>query len=322
MLSISPPRSAKDATTYFAAHLQPEAFAAPASAMMSDVSPGTWHGRGAQALGLVGPVTAEVLAPLLVGVDQEGRRLVQNAGCADRRSAWDLVWSSPKSVSVAWALGDREQSVEIEAAHRAAVVHAIDEMEARFGIGRRGKGGRRKEPAALVIACFGHHTSRANDPQLHDHAMLINLAGFADGRWGALETRPLFQATLAIGADYRTELASRLRAMGMPLETDGESFRIATVPRRLDVCFSRRRQQIQAQLNAWGRHSARASEAATLMTRTEKHPVPLAQLRHLWRLRAAASGSSEIQTMAEKPGLPDLDPPDPKDWLQFGQSAF
>ena len=65
---------------------------------------------------------------------------------------------------------------------------------------------RNHDPAGIeldqrrVFATFQHRTSRAQDPQLHTHAVLVNLALRKDGTTGSLLSRPFFDQKLALGA--------------------------------------------------------------------------------------------------------------------------
>jgi len=67
----------------------------------------------------------------------------------------------------------------------------------------------------LVAAAFRHRTSRAAEPQLHTHVVVANLVHSpADGRWTALDARPLYRWARPVGhlyeAQLRWELTRRL----------------------------------------------------------------------------------------------------------------
>jgi hypothetical protein len=139
-----------------------------------------------------------------------------------------------------------------------------------------GKGGRSKRPARLIVATFSHFTSRALDPQLHDHGLVLNLGLAEDGTWGTLEPKPIFQQQLALGAIYRTDLERRLKGLGLETEPDGEGFRLVAVDRELERLFSQRREEINERLEAWGRSSPQAAQAACLADPNSKakHAAP------------------------------------------------
>lgn len=294
MLSISPPRRAADAVLYFRDHLSSAADAdAP--------SPGMWRGQGASSLQMVDPVDVATLSALLLGVTPDGPSLVRNAGAVRRRAAWDLTLSSPKSVSVLWGLAMPELADAILQAHRDAAEWTFDEVESRWAITRRGHAGRQRVPARLVIAAFTHHASRALDPQLHDHHLVLNLGEAPDGAWGAWEPQPVFAHQLEIGALYRARLETQLQAIGLATEPDEIGFRLRDVPRALESEFSRRRAQIERYLAGNPNPSPKAAEVALFATRCDKVDVPLEALREDWQRRAE-------RVLGGFPRLPMLQP--------------
>jgi len=295
VLSLSHSRTAAQATQYFAEHLVAKPRYrrhGPEDHFADEGAPGHWRGRGAAVQGLVGEVTVQDFAGVALAVSRDGRRLAQGAGKLSRRAGWDLVFSSPKSVSVAWGLGDDRVREAIGRAHGDAVDRALGyvETEARVVRSRRGKGGRINEAASAVIATFGHGTSRAADPDLHSHCFIFNLSGRDDGTWGTIDSRHFFRAKMAIGALYRAQLAAALQSLGYGIVRDHQSFRLASSTREQDLVFSRRRRQIVALLAARGRTTAAAAEVAALQTRTKKQPIDRATLIASWRARGAAVG--------------------------------
>jgi Ti-type conjugative transfer relaxase TraA len=253
-------------------------------------TPGQWHGTGAAALGLGGPVSAADFEQLAAGKDPAGSALVQSQAGREHRPGWDLTFSAPKSVSVVWGLADADQRAEIEAAHDTAVRAALDYATASGLVQtRRGRGGHEREAAQPVLSIYRHGTSREQDPQMHSHAWLHNCARRADGSWGTLETRDLYRFQAALGAAYRAELAQQLRQLDYRIEpAEHGSMRVAGISQAAEREFSQRRQQIEAALAERGASSAAAAEVAALNTRDAKKHVDIEQLRESWRIRAAA----------------------------------
>lgn len=247
--------------------------------------PGQWHGKGAVRLGLTGVVQATELNRLFEGYHPEtGRPLLQNAGKADHQPGWDLTFSAPKSVSVLWSQASPGTRRALEAAQEAAVQAGIDYLEASAAVTRRGRGGAEREPAHLVVATFEHGTSRAQDPQLHTHALVLNVCTRADGSTGTIQSRPLYESKMAAGAVYRAELAHQLeQRLGVTIERRGRLFEIAGVSESLTQEFSKRRAEIQDALREKGYDSAAAAAAATLSTREVKGHVSRAELFQDWR---------------------------------------
>ena len=103
--------------------------------------------------------------------------------------------------------------------------------------------------ARLLFAAFEHSTSRAQDPQLHIHTILINIGLRPDGSTGTLDPRALYRHQLAAGALFRAELAARLEhSLGLRARREGRCFELIGVPATLIEEFSKRRAQIEARL--------------------------------------------------------------------------
>jgi conjugative relaxase-like TrwC/TraI family protein len=173
--------------------------------------PGQWLGEGARELGLDGEVQKQELRNVLRGYSPGGEtQLVQNAGADNRQSGWDLTFSAPKSVSVAWSQSEGEMRKAFQEAHHKAVTKALSYVEDEAGFTRRGQGGVEREPAKLTVATFEHGTSRAQDPALHTHALIVNVGVREDGSTGSIESKPIYQQKMAAGAVYRAELAHQI----------------------------------------------------------------------------------------------------------------
>jgi len=251
---------------------------------------GRWVGSGAAALQLAGDVNEKTFDRLAAGFHPElDTALVQRAG-EHHRPGWDLTFSAPKSVSVVWGIAEEKQREAIERAHTQAVERtlAFAEQQQLF-VARRGHNGIQRERARPIIATYLHGTSREADPQLHTHAFVLNVAARGDGSYGTLETKPLYEWKMALGAGYRAELAQALRTLGYQIAPDSKgSFRISEVPRDLERHFSKRRAQIEAMMNERGTTSAKAAEVAALNTRKAKESASPTTLRATWRSESLA----------------------------------
>ncbi|MES2462095.1 MAG: MobF family relaxase, partial [Armatimonadota bacterium] len=248
--------------------------------------PGVWLGQGAQSLGLTGMVDAGALTRLLEGFhpEENGGALIQNAGAKDHQPGWDLTFSAPKSVSVLWSQADPQVRKIIEDCHFAAVKTALGFIEETSAITRRGKGGHIKEDAQLIIAAFEHGTSRAQDPQLHTHCLVMNVCTREDGTSGTIESKLLYLAKMATGALYRAEFAVLLeKGLGVTVERKGSCFEIGGVPEDLMTEFSKRRGEIDMLLEEKGYESSAAAAMAALATRQTKTFTPREQLFDEWQ---------------------------------------
>lgn len=262
-----------------------------------------------------GAVTAEDLVALMRGERADGVQLVRPSKHG-HQPGWDLTFSAPKSVSVLWAMAPPEVRASIQVMQQEAVEVALRYLE-RFGArARRGHGGRRFEPVKLAAALFEHGTSRAQDPQLHTHALLMNVGRRADGSVGAIWSRGIYMHKMAAGALYRAELGRLLRErLGLELKRDESSFRVVGVSDAVLRTFSKRREAILDELMRMGGQGAVASEFAALETRSRKDAVARAQLFERWAAEGeglgfgprqaaellAAAAAREVRT--ERPGI-------------------
>jgi conjugative relaxase-like TrwC/TraI family protein len=112
-------------------------------------------------------------------------------------------------VSLAWAFADDDLRRNLEAAQERAVRATLSTIEREAIFARRGKDGARIEKVALTAALFQHGESRPpehadgrvfGDPNLHTHAVVLNMATRADGTVGALHSTVLRDWKMAAGA--------------------------------------------------------------------------------------------------------------------------
>lgn len=254
-------------------------------------APGRWLGAATTELALNGTVEANALRAVLNGNCPDNAGPLTRSGQGKSRvPGFDLTFSAPKSVSVLFGLGDDHVSRAVRDAHEAAVDAALDYMERHAAMGRRGKGGAISVLGnGFIGAGFRHRTSRAGDPQLHTHVLVANMTRGPDGRWTALDARRLYTHARTGGflyqAKLRLELTRRLGVEWTPVrngvaEIDG-------IPATVRRAFSRRRTEIEAELQQRGEHTPAAAQVAALHTRRDKDYAVLAsELRQRWRERA------------------------------------
>ena len=260
-----------------------------------------WAGKGADALGLSGPVDPGVFGSILEGAvpDGSGRRLGRRLGdgTVRHRPGRDVTLSAPKSVSILALVGG---DARIVAAHDAAVRKTLAWIEDNAVETRTMDAASRrmvrKADQKAVIASFRHDTSRNLDPQLHTHAVIANMVQGEDGKWRTMANEKLYASKMLIGALYRAELARGLEELGYRVEkthADGR-FEIAGVPRKTIDAFSTRRREIEAAMEAQGlgdpAQRQRLAQRAALMTRARKRDVDKEALRESWQRQAADIG--------------------------------
>jgi conjugative relaxase-like TrwC/TraI family protein len=238
-----------------------------------------WHGGATREFGLSGVAEREHVERLCQGLHHlTGSAVVRNGGKDSRNPGQDLTFSLEKSASILWALGDERLRKAIEGIHAAGVKEALDFLEMKAGFARVGTDGQVLVKCPLLFALFEHGTSRAQDPQLHTHALLINLTVHPDGRITAVDSTHIYHYKMAAGAIYRAAVARGLQEIGFEIEQKrvGSSigFEVTAVPEELVTHFSKRRAEIEAELRlragSLDAASPRFAEIVTKETRRTK----------------------------------------------------
>ncbi|KXP11583.1 hypothetical protein AXK57_21820 [Tsukamurella pulmonis] len=235
-------------------------------------------------------------------------------------AGYDCVFTPAKSYSVLWGLGDDQTRRAVEAAHHAAVKHALTWVQDSASYTRVGAAGVGQIDAnGLTWAQFDHRDNRNGDPNLHTHATISTKVQGADGKWRSLDGRVLHRLAVAASERYNSAIEAELRARIPGIEISEVISRegarpvreIAGISEQLRNEFSRR-PQIEARLKELAdqyraEHGKQPSKAvqrklaqqATLDTREGKSaPKSLGDMRDEWATRAARITGGPKQTKA------------------------
>jgi conjugative relaxase-like TrwC/TraI family protein len=252
-------------------------------------TPLCWGGSGAAALGLVGPVTQAQFTALYGpggAVDPTtGERLVRT-----RRPGMELVIAAHKSVAELGVIGRAEDMHKIMDAERDATLAYLDALTRDVG-GRRGRAGALSPTSGLIYASTRHATSRAGDPNPHDHVLIANLLRMGDdaGGWKAATTalwREHLHAATMVG---RVAAAREAVRLGYGIEPDdGPSGRlrhwgIAGVAAEAMAVHSKRAAEIEAEMDRLGYTSYRAKGIVARNNRERKRHEPVGPLMARWQ---------------------------------------
>lgn len=274
---------------------------------------GIWLGRGALKLGLNGEVDQARFRALLEGRLPDGRRIPATfmASMAAKRHGWDFTFSAPKSVSMQALVAGDQAVIE---AHNKAVRAAVALMEKHVNARKKVWGrSHREQTGNLVAAAFQHELSRAKDPQLHTHVVVMNMTERSDGQWRALSNEELFRHTKLIGAAYRASLARELQLLGYEIRlTDKEGgFELAHINRAQIEVFSQRSRMIEEALDNRGKTRGEAStlekQVIALVTRPKKDRLTEQDKRllmELWKEKSLAAGIDYRRGEHKPGGLP------------------
>ncbi|MCP3041661.1 MobF family relaxase, partial [Xanthomonas euvesicatoria] len=280
MLNVTPIRGNNQ---YAAAH-----YFSAADDYYAKESPGEWQGQGAQVLGLTGPVEQAQLSRLLDGRLPNGERIQTTFDPTDnkKRMGLDLTFSAPKSVSMqALVAGDKD----VTAAHDRAVTRALEQVERLAEARKKVKGkSYRERTGNMVIGKFRHEMSRAKDPQLHTHSVVLNMTQRADGAWRALSNEDIFRVQHEVDALYKAELARGLQALGyaIRLVDDQGNFELDHISRDQIEAFSARSRIIEEALANEGKTRATATtlekQIISLATRPRKDESDRDLVKQYW----------------------------------------
>ena len=277
----------------------------------NDANATAWWGAGAVALGLVGDVDATTFSSLLDGNLPNGVNL-QKPGL-ERRGGTDGTFSAPKSVSLQALIGGDKRLI---AAHLVAVDRALLFSETlascRVTVDKKVQ---RERTSNLLVAKFTHDLSRACDPQLHTHCVMINATQRANGEWRATDNEPIYRNKMLLGALYRAELARELQSLGYDVRLthpDGR-FELAQITDGQVKTFSKRSAAIEEYLKE--KKGLERSEATAwdkkliaLITRDKKTSIDRDYLRSDWeKLSLSAGIDFTIPEPMSKVKAPDLE---------------
>lgn len=284
MLSIAKVKSAGQAKSYYAS---PDQYYDKDSADFES----RWGGRGAEELGLEGKVAPEDFVRLLDGNIKDGVHLgrVGNGGVVEHTPGWDLTFSAPKSLSILALVGGDKRLID---AHIQANEIAMKYIEEHYALTRQKVDGKNQYQNVdnLIYASYLHTESRAHDPQLHTHNVLMNAVMDENGQWRSLETLEIYKAKMLAGLIYRATLANLVKKIGYELETSSDEsqkrdkgyFEIKGIPGELLKAFSQRRKQVLEAAQQRGLFDAVSMAKATLFSRTSKTHVDQEVLQEIW----------------------------------------
>ncbi len=197
---------------------------------------------------------------------------------------YDVTWSAPKSVSMLYARGSKDDRRAVEASFEAAISAGMDYLATE---GFHVRSGRDREKASgMVAASYRHFTNRALEPQLHEHVVIANLAVGSSGRHRAVDARGLFAHATTAGylaaAELRAQLTARLGVEWGPVHNGIAD--LAGIDRAAVLAVSSRRKAVLSLAEEMGYDSPAARQTAALATRPGKdRGVDAAELHERWK---------------------------------------
>ena len=279
--------------------------------------PGRWIGMQAENFGL--GVEPDQLLLLMAGLDPNtGEQLGRAYGESSARG-YDVTFNAPKSVSLLAEFADDEVRTHVLAAHDLAVDRVLGFVE--------GQAHTRVtvqqvtsvvDTQGLCVAGFRQHTSRAGDPHVHTHAVVIAKVQDGRGRWYALDARMIKHDQRTLSALYHSSLRTELtRSLGVQWRTpDNGIAELAGISDEVLARFSTRTDQLEQRLQdkldrfrvtferePTDKERWRLEREAAVDSRPTRASVPRAdELSVQWRRQLSALGLTPEQLTAEVVG--------------------
>jgi conjugative relaxase-like TrwC/TraI family protein len=251
-----------------------------------------WLGKGAEKFNLSGAVDFKVFKELLEGRLPNGELMSQVKKGAYHRPGYDLTFSAPKSVSILALVAGNEAILQ---AHREAINETVTEIESKYAACRIKNNGivSIEKTHNFTVPSFEHSDSRAGDPDLHTHCVLMNVTQDAHGKWRALFADELYSNKVLNGMKYRSKLAHKLMALGFEIEIREKGlFEIKGIDRELIDFYSKRRAEIESWLEENQRSGGKAAEIANFLTRNAKVSSDPEERKERWIEELKSFGSS------------------------------
>lgn len=215
------------------------------------------------------------------------------------RFCYDATFTLAKSVSLLGLLGSDRLRTEVIAAVQQANQTGIDHLNVHASSARvtEGKRVRVIQSDGLAVASYMHATSRADDPALHIHNVILNAVRCEDGIDRALNAVALHResatASALAEAELRWQLVRRLGVVFVPKDDTRDIFEVEGFSVEMLAAFSKRRAEIEDALSELRRlHGYPERDAAALATRQPKTGADPERLRRRWLDEAAALGVS------------------------------
>jgi len=274
---------------------------------------GVWFGKGAELLNMHGNAQLPEFIAALEG--KLSKNVSMQSTTKVHRPGYDLTFSAPKSVSI---LAVVARDARVLGAHRIAVNDTLKYMENHYALTRVKKNGnvQLENTGNLLVVKFEHTDSRALDPNLHTHCVVMNATYRSDLKWRTLYFDEVYSNKMLLGVIYRGKLAQELMKLGYEIvQTSSKGlFELKGFPQKLIDQFSKRRQQITQELQELGLTGSKAAQIANFNTREDKIKVDPEHLDLAWTVELQKCGCSlswlqEYSTKAMERG--SVTPPNP-----------
>lgn len=264
---------------------------------------GTWQGKGAHQLGLIGLVKQGQWDRLCDNIHPSTGQKLTLRNKSNRTVGYDFNFHVPKSVSLLYAT---TRDARILTAFRDAVGATMRDIEAEASTRVR-KDGKNEERVTGNLAWgeYIHFTARPvdglPDPHLHAHCFVFNTTWDEQERaWKAGQFRELKRDAPYFEALYQSRLARNLGDLGLPIQRTGKGWEIAGMPQDLLRRFSRRTAEIEKRAKELGITDPKAKAELGAKTRNRKaKDLPFPELQLQWQARMSPRDQDALARVAD-----------------------
>ncbi len=250
-------------------------------------------GEIAEQLGIKGVPDKETWNQVCKG--NFGKEGVLWNGKGEHRIGMDIGFSAPKSFSVAALVHGDDRLINV---HKMAIEEAKRVYENECIVARYGHGGERWEQTGQALfAHVTHVSSRNQEPQLHEHLLILNVTRGEDGQLRKMENRLVIEKQRLLGEVYYQKLVEGAKELGYDVEwrksLNGNALQpeLACITPEQCAAFASRSKEIEAFVkDRYGVGLQEATnpqrQAAALATRKQKESTDLTALRKIWKEQA------------------------------------
>lgn len=253
-----------------------------------------------------------------VRIEKNGHELVKLE--SNFRSALDLTLSPPKSVSILMlVVGDVRIAEAFQNACR-ATLKRVRVCAAR----RERKNGQHSVPTSWLAIILIHHVfARRLDPQLHAHALLLNVT-WDGARWTALEAGDILIRAPFFAAVFEIELKRELFLLGYTIRNTDSAFEVDEVPEQAISALSAASVELDRKASTTEKLlSAHERKFYLLKARPEKNePLDTEQIRQTWERKLGTTHLENLRGLVRAAeARKDFDPPE-KERLDLSTRAL
>ena len=301
MLRINQQKNAAAARSYFTTPSRGEYYAGACQEL-----PGTWGGKSAALLNLVGEVAQADFDALCNARTPDGGRLTAR-NRAGRTVGYDFNWHCPKSLSVLFGLTGDPAILD---AFRSALATTLEEMERAMQTRVRKAGAMADRTTGNALwSQHIHLTARPVDgvpcPHLHSHTFLFNSTfDSVEEQWKASKIADIYRDAPYYQAIFHAHLARAVAAAGYAVEKTATGWDIAGLADLLPK-FSLRTAEIERLAADRGITDPAIKDGLGAATRKGKQrDLTMPELRRLWLARLDDGERHALAASAAKGGIP------------------